>query len=440
MQTAYTNSTNLWLCSKKYLKGEKQLDSIDWEKDHILYIANEVPDGSDSPEGKQLRLQIEPWLTAIFQSEHLSLLLGTGLTSAICIEAGVKPRAMQRIDFSFAAEKIKSYADFAAKEMDRGSANFEDDLRTAIELLKGMKINQSVKADELENEINDKLKTLTCCLIKNEKEVLSSQNGSVSLSIFKRFLISFSSRTATRDRLNIFTTNYDRFIEYTLDSSGIHTLDRFVGKLNPIMRMHKMELDYHYNPPGIRGEPRYVEGVVRYTKLHGSIDWRTKDGEIQKEPLPFGTELKNADIEDPYERLVIYPNSAKGIDTAYFPYSELFRDFSTATCRPNSVLVTYGYGFGDSHINSIILDMMLIPSTHLVIISFDKAEGRIQKFVEKCNLSQITLLIGNHYGHLRTLTENYLPKSAIDLITDRKQRIMEKRGSTSSSNNEVPEC
>jgi hypothetical protein len=72
--------------------------------------------------------------------------------------------------------------------------------------------------------------------------------------------------------------------------------------------------------------------------------------------------------------------------------------------------------------------MMTIPSTHLVIISFDKADGRIQKFVEKCNLSQITLLIGNHFGDVRILTENYLPKSAIDRISDRKQKIVEKRG------------
>jgi hypothetical protein len=194
-----------------------------------------------------------------------------------------------------------------------------------------------------------------------------------------------------------------------------------------------MELDFHYNPPGIRGEPRYVEGVVRYAKLHGSLDWFINEKEIQKEPMPFGTELKEEDIADPYERCVIYPNSAKGIDTAYFPYSELFRDLSTATCRPNSVLVTYGYGFGDSHINSILLDMVTIPSTHLVIISFDKADGRIQKFVEKCNLSQITLLIGNHFGHIRTLTENYLPKSAIDRISDRKHEIDKKRGNDSSS-------
>ncbi|WP_367025549.1 hypothetical protein ABZN20_13265 [Methylococcus sp. ANG] len=32
---------------------------------------------------KELRGQIEPWLTALFQSEHLSLLAGSGLTHAV---------------------------------------------------------------------------------------------------------------------------------------------------------------------------------------------------------------------------------------------------------------------------------------------------------------------------------------------------------------------
>ena len=162
-----------------------------------------------------------------------------------------------------------------------------------------------------------------------------------------------------------------------MDKAGILTIDRFIGKIKPIFRLNRLEFDYHYNPPGIRGEPRYLEGVVRLTKLHGSLDWRfdTQSRNIYKEFIPFGHgEIK---IDDPYEQVVIYPNAYKGIDTAFFPYSELFRDFSIAICRPNSVLVTYGYGFGDSHINKIISNMLTIPSTHLVIISFDKDYGNI---------------------------------------------------------------
>jgi hypothetical protein len=409
------------------------MESLDWSKGNIFFLPNEQPEYPSSPDPIELRKRIEPWLTAVFQSEHLSLLLGTGLTAGVCKEADVSPKAMQRINFeSFEyKDKISAYADKSADSFERGCANFEDDFRSAMELLNGLLILDDDKSSALKDIINKKLIEFVKGLTENERSVIESSKCKDAIDLLKRFLISFSSRTATRDRLHIFTTNYDRFVEYALDSAGIYILDRFIGKLKPIMRMHKIELDYHYNPPGIRGEPHYVEGVVRYTKLHGSLDWRLENNEIYKYPLPFGKEPE--DISKPYDSYVIYPNSSKGIDTVYFPYSELFRDFSSAVCRPNSVLVTYGYGFGDSHINRVIFDMLTIPSTHLVIISFDPASGRIEKFVDRCNKSQLTLLIGNHFGNLRDLSENYLPKSAIDRITDREQKILEKRGENRKS-------
>jgi hypothetical protein len=36
----------------------------------------------------KFRKHIEPWLTAVFQSEHLSLLLGIGFTSGVASAAG----------------------------------------------------------------------------------------------------------------------------------------------------------------------------------------------------------------------------------------------------------------------------------------------------------------------------------------------------------------
>ncbi len=191
-----------------------------------------------------------------------------------------------------------------------------------------------------------------------------------------------------------------------------------------------MELDYHYNPSGIRGEPRYVEGVVKLTKLHGSIDWKFENNNIVKIPLPFGSEIDDLKryIKNILESVVIFPNSSKAYETSFFPYPELFRDFSLAICRPNSVLVTYGYGFGDSHINRIILDMLTIPSTHLVIISFDKAGERIENFIEQCNSAQLTLLVGNELGDFEKLVTYYVPKPAIDKISERERKILERRG------------
>ena len=249
--------------------------------------------------------------------------------------------------------------------------------------------------------------------------------------------MSFASRTGTRDRLNIFTTNYDRLIEAGAELAGLHLLDRFLGNLMPIFRSSRLDLDMHYNPPGIRGEPRYLEGVTRFTKLHGSVDWVQAGKDIRRVGLPFGAESVDPYLKAPAlegataHQLMIYPNSAKDRETAAYPYVELFRDFAAATCRPNSTLVTYGYSFGDEHINRIIEDMLTIPSTHLVIISYDDPLGRIIKTYEKIGRpSQITLLIGNHLGDLKTLTEHYLPKSAIDKATFRMSELLKQRFGT----------
>lgn len=480
------------------MKEENKMNNkINFNKPNILFISNEQIDidaenfKKDNDYSRQkIREKIEPWLTAIFQSEHLSLLIGSGLSIALASRNSMMPEIkskeeggaieglpaqqpgsmMKRIEFENEdyKEKIKKKAEEEAQNMGRGEANFEDDLRVAIELLKGYEIQDVDKSEQLKKEINENLKKLLNSILKSEVEFLKkinpqkedksdseqkennqsneqkennnnekqTENGKNYLLLLEKFLLSFSTRTATRDRLNIFNTNYDRFIEFGLDEAGILTLDRFIGKLKPIMRFHRVDLDYHYNPPGIRGEPRYVEGVVRYTKLHGSVDWQFEDGRIIKIPLPFGADKDSDFFDNPYDKVVIYPNSAKAIETSFFPYSELFRDFSTAICRPNSVLVTYGYGFGDSHINRIILDMLTIPSTHLVIISYDLADGRIKNFIEQCNESQLTLLIGKELGNFENLTNFYLPKPAIDRITERQSRILEKRKVSQSNNDD----
>jgi hypothetical protein len=54
------------------------------------------------------------------------------------------------------------------------------------------------------------------------------------------FLLSFASRAASRERLHVFTTNYDRLIEHGCDFAGLRIIDRFVGALNPVFRASKL--------------------------------------------------------------------------------------------------------------------------------------------------------------------------------------------------------
>ena len=186
--------------------------------------------------------------------------------------------------------------------------------------------------------------------------------------------------------------------------------------------------------------------MARLTKLHGSVDWVQSGGEIRRIGLPFGVDSIDPFLQAPglhgadALQLMIYPNSAKDRETAEYPYVELFRDFAASICSPNSTLVTYGYGFADEHINRVIHDMLTIPSTHLVIISYDDPIGRILKFyTESAYKDQMSILMGKNLGDITNLTNDYLPKSAIDRATIRMAELLQHRmGSSSGLDKQAP--
>ena len=399
----------------------------------------------------KLRERIEPWLTALFQSEHFALLVGSGLSHAVHYMAtGQALPGMNAVTFTEFDAEINAEAQKSAEAAGRMSGNIEDQIRVASELLRGLEIISESKAENAK-ELGKKAAALKDSLGQVLQDfaasVLEGENGLITAKTKERekafnylvsFLMSFASRTGTRDRLQIFTTNYDRYLEAGADVAGLHLLDRFVGSLLPVFRSSRLDVDMHYNPPGIRGEPRYLEGVSKFTKLHGSLDWVDAEKSIRRMSLPFGAESIEPYLKAPglagagARQLMIYPNSAKDRETTAYPYVELFRDFAAGVCRPNSTLICFGYSFGDEHINRVIEDMLTIPSTHLVVISYSDPLGRIMQIYDKMGRhAQITLLIGNHLGDLQALVDNYLPKPAIDRTTMRMSELLKSRWSGS---------
>lgn len=437
---------------KNYIKVRDDKRPIEFVTDENGFKLSEGQETSwvsnDTFTQKELRSRVEPWLTSLFQSEHLSLLAGSGLTHAVHYLAAEKGAAgMGALTLSNHQTAITQAAEKAAVAAGRKTGNLEDQLRVANELLRGLEIMQDSKADALRKELEEGMKSFALSILQSESGIATAKEAKRehAFNTLVTFLMSFASRTGVRDRLNIFTTNYDRLIEAGAELAGLHLLDRFLGNLMPIFRSSRLDLDMHYNPPGIRGEPRYLEGVARYTKLHGSVDWVQTGQDIRRIGLPFGAEKVTPYLQAPglegvtANKLMIYPNAAKDRETADYPYVELFRDLAAAVCRPNSTLVTYGYSFGDEHINRVIRDMLTIPSTHLVVISYDDPLGRIMKTYEEMGRpSQISLLIGPALADLAILTESYLPKAAIDKTTFRMSELLKQRWGTSQTEDKKP--
>ena len=436
---------------------QRDATASDPKRPFVLSADSECPWIRDEPFGSEtLRPRIEPWLTALVQSEHLSLLVGSGLTHAVHGLASDKSLAgMHSVTFGVFDDEISIEAKRVAKVAGREDGNFEDQLRVANELHRGLEIlptkdidgtNVEAQVATLRMALKNAMESFAFSILEAERSLVSSpvEKREGAFNYLVNFLMSFASRAGTRERLNLFTTNYDRYIEAGSDAAGLRLIDRFVGTLAPVFRASRLDVDLHYNPPGIRGEPRYLEGVARFTKLHGSIDWVDYDGTIRRIGLPFGAQdtktflTASGPLDIDARRLMIYPNAAKDRETAYYPYVELFRDLATTICRPNSTLVCYGYSFGDEHINRVIEDMLTIPSTHLVVIAFDDPLSRVMSTYEKLGRpAQITLLVGDHLGDLRTLVDRYLPKSAIDRTTFRMAELLKARWNTARGGSNV---
>jgi hypothetical protein len=333
------------------------------------------------------------------------------------------------------AANVESRSSELARRSGRGSPNVEDQIHAALELVAGLRILGDEAAESWDAELAQLLGSFAARILRAEAsfaaKLATGDNAAIAAAdVLASFLGSFGSRSATKDRLHIFTTNYDRLIEFALDESGTWQIDRFIGSVAPRFRASRLDLDLYYSPPGIRGEPRYLEQVVRLTKLHGSVDWRSSGADVQRVLVPFGC------ASDVYPQLVgshqsvlIYPNPAKDVETSQFPYAELFRDFSAAIVRPETVLVTYGYGFGDDHVNRVIADMLTVPSTHLLVIAFADPNLRLRRFIERTGrLAQVSLLLGSHFGDIENLVQWYLPKPSIDRVTFREAELLQRRG------------
>jgi hypothetical protein len=163
----------------------------------------------------KLRPRIEPWLTALVQSEYFSLLIGSGFTHAVHWIAQHKDLpGMKKADFNVFQSQIDKAAKITAEAAGRDKANFEDQIRVANELLSGLEhycpeSNTSTESEELRKKIAKLKQDINQALNDFSKSILEGENSIASADELERekafgylvnFLMSFASRSGTRDR------------------------------------------------------------------------------------------------------------------------------------------------------------------------------------------------------------------------------------------------
>lgn len=237
---------------------------------------------------------------------------------------------------------------------------------------------------------------------KEEEEIEIKDFYYYHKELLKRIL----SRPLSLKRAKVFTTNYDLVIEKAMDELGIMYIDGFVGFHRRTLRPESYNYDYYYPTTTTEGKVHRLEKVIHFYKLHGSLSWVEK----KKDNVNiYGIEERNIEILNDEEkgRVMIYPTPLKKRFALDFPYSEIFRHFSSAITQPQSVLITIGYSFGDEHINDLIYQALSISSFTLIVVN-KSLSPEIERLI-KTDDPRIIILMGDYLGDFRNFSTEVLP-------------------------------
>lgn len=233
--------------------------------------------------------------------------------------------------------------------------------------------------------------------------------------LHERFVKKLLQRPLNLKRGNIFTTNYDLAFENAFDNQGVNYIDGFSGFQNRTFKPETYDYDIYYPGSTTQGKVSRIEKVLRYYKIHGSLTWvktppsATNIYGIKEIPIELIRNLKDSSTKSPIGDIMIYPSATKKSYTLDFPYSELFRQFSTTITQSQSVLLTYGYSFCDEHINDIIYQALSIPSFTLIVIDYLGTQNEGIRKLKELNDPRIIILEGSDLGDFLFFTQNIMP-------------------------------
>jgi hypothetical protein len=160
-------------------------------------------------------------------------------------------------------------------------------------------------------------------------------NDDTDLRAHELFLRKVARRPTRLPRVQLYTTNYDLVWERAAARAGFHLVDGF-GLTYPFrFEGGAFDIDFVRRRPGER--PVFEPNVLQLLKLHGSVDWTSRDGEVIRDP-------------DPDAPVLIYPAETKFELSYKRPYLECMARFQMALRDPAVAVIVLGFGFNDEHI------------------------------------------------------------------------------------------
>lgn len=232
---------------------------------------------------------------------------------------------------------------------------------------------------------------------------LSATESQQTLGCYTSFLMGVDKLLFERKNLliprqaNIFTTNYDLFIEHAAPSIPSLILNDGFDRSSSTTSEYKFRPErYHdrtYRSGSVYSRQSELP-TINLFKLHGSLNWTKLESDIilntkYRTPLPAPQKNNPEDVRNALrDRGLILPNLRKFNSTLMDrTYYDLLRFFANSIEKENSLLITFGFSFSDEHILDITKRSLRNPTSQLIIFCYDRscAGAFAEKFLSQRN-------------------------------------------------------
>ena len=180
-------------------------------------------------------------------------------------------------------------------------------------------------------------------------------------------LVSWIGGTQRERAVEIFTPNYDLLLEEAFERAQTPYFDGFSGAHLPFFDAASVSAD------------DFPARWSRVWKLHGSLGWSLAANTVVRSGQRDATQL-------------IYPDHLKYDHVTRLPYSALFEKLRTFLTTPDTLLITSGFSFSDSHICAVMSEA-LAANAHTAIFAFQYRELEEELSVAKIAMSRPNLSV-----------------------------------------------
>lgn len=277
-------------------------------------------------------------LKEIIQSGHINLLVGSGCSRPYLSTLG------------------------GIEQMMNDEATREEAQKEYFRLIKKSK---SVLNEELETDVDEK-KALV-----STKQQYENFIRLWTEALFKRSL------GIVNKQVNLFTTNFDLFLEDACERLRVPYNDGFSGQLNPKFSVANFNRIQKYK--SLQFDNTSDIPLFNIIKLHGSLSWRTdSDTVVYSNGSHIEDDLDSKDGEE-FEKAygkqlaVINPTAEKHFETVLDTnYASMLRKFTLELEKENSVLLVFGFSLDDRHIKDLLYGVMKSNPT-LIVVYFSRS-------------------------------------------------------------------